>query len=114
MSKTENERKCENVRIEVGKKVHKIRKEKRITLEELAELSNRSVQSLCKIESGERNFRILTLIALSRALGVSADYVLGLSEYCEDNNIMRLISSLSPSGKDFIKGVVELYLKSEQ
>lgn len=114
MTKAQNKRFCEKKQVEVGNRIHKLRREKGITLEKLAERSNLSVQSICKIESGERNIKISTLISLSQALGVSADYILGLSNYCEEDNIFRLISSLSPTGKEFIKGVVELYLISEQ
>lgn len=98
----------------IGARVQQHRTQRGFTREQLAELSGLSVQSIVKIESGTRNFRILSLISISKALGLSADYLLGLSENDETQNILLLLSMLSPKGKEFIKDFIQLYLRSGQ
>lgn len=95
---------------EIGARIQKLRKEKGLTIEKLAESCNLSVQSICKIEAGIRNFKVQSLIAISQALGVSCDYILGLSPYNEDDNTYLLLASLSTKGKAFIKEIIKLYL----
>lgn len=94
----------------IGARVRQHRTQRGFTREQLAELSGLSVQSIVKIESGTRNFRILSLISISKALGLSADYLLGLSENDETQDILLLLSMMSPKGKRFIKDFIQLYL----
>lgn len=105
---------CDDSKLkEIGSRIQNLRKGKKLTIEKLAEKSNLSVQSICKIEAGTRNFKVQSLIAISQALGVSCDYILGLSSYSEDDNIVSLVASTSTSKKKFIKQFIELYLSSE-
>lgn len=97
---------------EIGLRIQGLRKERGLTIEKLAESCNLSVQSICKIEAG-RNFKVQTLISISQALGVSSDYVLGLSSYKEDDNISFLLASLSDKGKLFVKEIIKLYIDLE-
>lgn len=99
--------------IRVGARIQELRKSKNLTIEQLAEKCNLSVQSICKIESGSRDFKVSSLTAISMALGVSSDYVLGLSKFSTEDNINCLVSALSPEGKEFIRGVIELVLNSK-
>ncbi len=87
---------------EIGLRIQNLRKEKGLTIEDLARRCNLSIQSICKIESGTRSFKVQSLIALSQSLGVSSDYILGLSSYSEIDNISFLLSSLSNEGVSFI------------
>lgn len=97
--------------LKIGKRIQKLRKDNDLTIERLAEKTGLSVQSICKIESGSRDFKVSSLIAISTALGVSTDYILGLSEYDENDNIICLLSELSPQKKAFIRGVIELVVE---
>lgn len=99
---------------EIGARIQELRRRKELTVEKLAEQSNLSVQSICKIEAGTSNFKVLSLIAITQALGVSCDYVLGLSPYSEDDNIATLVASLSGKGKAFIKEIIKLYIDNEE
>jgi len=113
MAKRNADGSIEKNQIEIGSRVQMLRKKAGFSREQLSERSNLSVQSICKIESGNRNFRIQSLIAISGALGVSADYILGLSKYSDDDNMMCMLSSLSPKGKEFMLKIMEIYIQME-
>lgn len=98
----------------IGTRIQRHREQIGFTREKLAEESGLSVQSIVKVESGTRNFRILSLISISRALGLSTDYLLGLADYDDTLNIQLLLSVLDADGKAFIKDVIRLYIKSTQ
>ena len=55
----------------VGRNVKRIRQEKRLTQEQLAELSGFSQQYISGLEQGRRNPTIVSLYELATALGVS-------------------------------------------
>ena len=55
----------------VGRNVKRIRQEKGLTQEQLAELSGFSQQYLSALEQGRRNPTIVSLYELATALGVS-------------------------------------------
>ena len=81
---------------DVGKRILENRKKQGMTREQLSERSGLAVQSLVKIETGSRDFRISTLISLARGLGMSADYLLGLSECDDDDNVLVLNFYVGP------------------
>lgn len=55
----------------VGRNVQRIRQEKRLTQEDLAEISGFSQQYISGLEKGQRNPTIVTLYELALALGVT-------------------------------------------
>jgi transcriptional regulator with XRE-family HTH domain len=55
----------------VGRNVKRIRQEKGLTQEELAELSGFSQQYISGLEQGRRNPTVVSLYELASALGVS-------------------------------------------
>jgi transcriptional regulator with XRE-family HTH domain len=55
----------------VGRNVLRIRKNKNITQERLAELSGFSQQYISGLEKGQRNPTVVTIYELSQALGVN-------------------------------------------
>ena len=55
----------------VGRRVKRIREEKNLTQEQLAELSGFSQQYISGLEHGHRNPTIVSLFELAQALGVS-------------------------------------------
>jgi transcriptional regulator with XRE-family HTH domain len=55
----------------VGRNVGRIRREKGLTQEQLAEISGFSQQYISGLEQGRRNPTIVTLYELATALGVS-------------------------------------------
>lgn len=64
----------------MGQRIKAKRKELHLTQEQLAELSGLSASFMGHIERGSRIASLETLCGLCRALDVSADYLLGLSE----------------------------------
>ena len=55
----------------VGRNVARLRQQKRLTQEQLADLSGFSQQYISGLERGERNPTVVTLYELARALGVN-------------------------------------------
>jgi transcriptional regulator with XRE-family HTH domain len=55
----------------VGRNVRRIRREKGLTQERLAELSGFAQQYLSGLESGRRNPTVVTVYEIANALGVS-------------------------------------------
>lgn len=60
-----------DMRALVGRNFVRIRKEKGLTQEKVAELSGISQQYLSGLERGQRNPSVITLYELAQALGVS-------------------------------------------
>lgn len=62
----------ENNQLNIGKNIQKIRKQKKITQESLAELSNLSINYISKIERlSDQNVSVKSLFQISNALEVS-------------------------------------------
>ncbi len=65
----------------VGERVRRVRRANDVTQERLAELSGLNVITISRLEKGTAKAVYGdSVAALARALGVSADYLLGLSE----------------------------------
>jgi transcriptional regulator with XRE-family HTH domain len=63
--------------VALGKRIRALRKEAKLTQEELAERAGLSANYVGEIERGERNPSALALFALARGLGVRAAKLLG-------------------------------------
>jgi len=67
----------ENISLqEIGWRIMDRRKSLGLTQETLAEMSDMTPQFVSLAESGKRSMRVESLYKISRALGVSADYLL--------------------------------------
>lgn len=64
-------RQCMDMRRLVGRNLLRIRKNKNITQEKLAEISGFSQQYISGLEQGQRNPTVVTVYELSLALGVN-------------------------------------------
>ncbi len=66
----------------VGERVRRVRRAQDVTQERLAVLSGLNVITISRLEKGSaKQVYGDTVADLARALGVSADYLLGLSEH---------------------------------
>jgi transcriptional regulator with XRE-family HTH domain len=64
-----------------GRRLRRVRRAKDITQHQLAALSGLHMSSIAKLESGATGHALdETVAALARALGVSTDYLLGLTQ----------------------------------
>lgn len=89
-----------------------LRKEKNLTLEELAQDLGMTKQVLSRYERGEREADYKTLVKIADFFTVSIDYLLGHSAYYfpdmigktmisdDETEVLDLYSSLSPSRKE--------------
>lgn len=64
----------------IGRRIRHIRKSRKLTQEELAELAEISAPFIGHIERGTRKMSLETLHALALALDVSCDYLLGMED----------------------------------
>ncbi len=62
----------------IGRRIRALRKEQKLTLEQLAERTNRSASFVGLIERGERIMSLETFCELVAALNCSADEILGM------------------------------------
>lgn len=65
-----------DVREELGKKVRKLRRERRLTQEELADRANMHFTYIGQIERGKRNPSLINLQKIAKALKVSGGELL--------------------------------------
>ena len=62
--------------VSLGMRIRKIRKRKKLTLEQLSEMTDISTVLISQIENGTRTGRLDTLITISNALEVSIEDIL--------------------------------------
>ena len=72
----------------IGKKVYKLRMEKKWTQKELADRAGISQPIISRLETDERsNVNASVLKGLAKALGCTTDYLVGMHEY-DDAELM--------------------------
>lgn len=93
--------------IPIGEIIGKLRYERKLSQRQLAiKVGLKSPSTIAAYEQGTRFPSLDTLIALSRALGVTTDYLLGVSE---EREALLDISGLTPRQVDSIDLIVENY-----
>lgn len=78
-------------------RIRKMRLEKNMTIDDLAEKCDVSTQTIKLIEAGRRNFKIKTLYTIANSLNVSSDYLIGRIDtpVPESTVVGNLISELT-------------------
>lgn len=95
-----------------GKRVRMYRKSLGLTIEQLAELTDRTVNYINRIENGEKSCSIHTIHQLSKSLRVSTDVLLygelvkKEEEYSNKQLIDNIISHCSSNELEVIKNVI--------
>lgn len=69
----------------LGERVQSLRRERRITQEQLAELTEKSIEHISYIERGERAPSFETILDIAEALGVSVPYLMNVIPQTEIN-----------------------------
>lgn len=92
----------------IGERVTELRKRLGWTQEELAEIADLTPQFVSYAESGKRAMRPENLLKLSKALNVSADYLLTGDVVDKDILILsKKMKNLSPSQIRIIENIID-------
>ena len=73
----------------IGTRIKETRIEKKMSQAELAEASNISLPHISNIERGKSNMMLYTFINISKALNVSADYLLQPIYYPDFSTVLQ-------------------------
>ena len=92
---------------DLGRRIRDCRKSKKMTQEQLAEMTGISASFLGHIERGSRVASIDTLVALCNALNVRADYLLA-------GSLNTFDGAMSPGLSDAERGVLRKFIKLAQ
>lgn len=98
----------EKFHIEMGRRIMQRRKQMNLSQEELSELADVSPQLMSTAERGAKAIRPENLLKISKALGVSADYLLSGEIIDRDfDNISAKIKNLSPDQIRRIERIID-------
>ena len=94
--------------LSVGKRIADRRKKLGLTQEALAEKSDLTTQFISYAESGKRAMRPENLLSVSRALGVSTDYILTGDIIDKDQLILsEKLNRLTPDQVRLIENIID-------
>lgn len=96
----------------VGKRIRKLRNDKKISLKDLADRTGYESHSLGNIERGSKNPSIKTLVKICNALEVSSDDILidYLFVHYDDKNLHKIsqeLSLLSKEQQDKVMAIIQ-------
>lgn len=102
----------EHLLTEMGLRIMKLRKQQGLTQNELAERAGMNGQTISTAELGKKALRPENLVRLSRALGVSTDYLLtGCRSAVDYAAINSRLEDVSPETYDKIMRMIDLMLE---
>lgn len=92
----------------IGRRIRLARQGRKMTLEQLAEAAETSVQFLSQVEKGEQSMTMLKFKKLTKALRVSSDYLLNGRENLEDRTALaaEFLGGMNPIERDLLAQVV--------
>lgn len=100
----------------IGKNIRKIREQKGITQQQLAELVNMHRSNYSKVESGERELSVTALTKVAKHFGMTLDELVNFKgkvpteENIEDKTIieqLKLINELEPEDKQMVFRLID-------
>lgn len=98
----------EKFHIEMGRRIMQRRKQMNLSQEELSELADVSPQLMSTAERGAKAIRPENLLKISKALGVSADYLLSGEITDRDfDDISAKLKNLSPEHIRRIERIID-------
>lgn len=107
--------------ITVGERIRSLRKQKKLTQPQLAELINKKISTISSYEHGVFDPSIPTIFELCKAFDVSADYLLFGNEKTPDNTLMLdnkilldKFSKLDNIEKIKVEGIIDGLLLSKE
>lgn len=101
----------------LGQKIRNLRKEKKLSIEKLAEMSDSSSSYIWDLEKGiHSNPTAIKLSKISQALGVTMGYLTSDSEITDETleeSFFIKFRKLSVGNKDKIKKLVDMWLQDK-
>ncbi|HEX3917499.1 MAG TPA: helix-turn-helix transcriptional regulator [Caulobacteraceae bacterium] len=107
-----------NLKIRFGKRVARLRTDRKLTQEKLAEAASLSIDTVSKIETGALGARFGTIENLANALDVEPEALFASGVPAGANprkalvNLTSLLVDLSDEELTWLKGIVEAALRS--
>ena len=98
----------------IGKRIQQVRKARRYTQAEVAEMINMSSKNLSQLERGMTGISLSTLINICKALNVSADYILfGIENENQNNNAVNImLSELNEKEQLYAENLLLVYVEA--
>lgn len=99
------------INLAFGRRLYVVRKERRLTREQLAERISVSPRFLADVEYGKTGVSLQTLTSLCRALQVTADYLLGLetSEQTDERRQLQVcMDRLDEAALPYVREIVDV------
>lgn len=97
--------------VAIGSRIAARRKQLGWTQERAAEKTGLSHQFFACVERGIKNIRAESIIKISSAMGISADYILtGKVTDIDRNNIIKMIEPLTPQQLHCLEEIIKNYL----
>ena len=102
----------DNLLYNIGLRIRELREYCGMSREELAEASDLTVSFITQIERGQKGMSILSLIKLSRVLGVTTDYLLEGKIKSEYNAqlLYTMMESLPPEALGYAEELLKVYV----
>ncbi|MCL2860570.1 MAG: helix-turn-helix domain-containing protein [Oscillospiraceae bacterium] len=109
MNKKTNKTKLD--KIQIGKRIIRIRKKLNMNQSKFATFCNISKQTLSNIELGKNKVTVNVLIKICTATGISLDYILQPKVYKENQaEYEKLTKSLSKYSKDELENALKIII----
>ena len=98
----------DEILVQIGKRIFERRKQLRITQDDLAERADVTPQTISSAERGQKSLRSENLLRVSKALGVSSDYLLTGSITGDDlRYLQEKLSGLTPAQYRHLEDVID-------
>ncbi|MCM1296300.1 MAG: helix-turn-helix domain-containing protein [Muribaculaceae bacterium] len=97
--------------VQIGKRIYERRKQLRMTQDELSERAEVTPQTISSAERGQKSLRSENLFRVSKALGVSSDYLLTGNITGDDLQYLSdKLSGLTPTQYRRLEDMIDIYL----
>lgn len=98
--------------VEIGRRIATRRNQLGLTQAQAAELSGLTQQFFASVETGSKNIRAESIIKVSKALNISADFLLtGMVTNFERHELMRMLEPLDEAQFFKIEDIIRDVLK---
>lgn len=96
-------RKDYNMSLTIGETIKKLRKERNLTQDDLAEQLNVTFQAVSKWENGTGLLDISQVVPLASVFGVSTDLLFGRTATSDNDEVLKIITKINKSSGEITK-----------